>query len=360
MDKHAIGIDVGAETVKLVEVRSQNDTFEITRIDSMIHRKNPHAALSSLFSAVERTDNLRIAVAGRLSRVLQAGQVPTKAAIRRGVRLLHKDIDDVTVISIGAHGFCVLELCGSGQEWFQQNSRCSQGTGNFLSQLVERFGMTVEEASALCDSEPNPAALSGRCPVILKTDMTHLANKGEDRSRILAGLYDAVCENVLSLVRPRLAPPNVVLIGGVTRAPRIRRQIGQWLHHRNLRLVDEHRQDHVLEAIGVASYALELKETFNEPALDIRSLLATSHDTKLERTPALRRSLSSVHHIPGSIIHARTDSISPVILGLDIGSTGSKLVATEIDNGASFISQLTLSDCLCQAKPAAFPKLKKI
>jgi len=27
---------------------------------------------------------------------------------------------------------------------------------------------------------------------------------------------------------------------------------------------------------------------------------------------------------------------------------------------ASFISQLTLSDCLCQAKPAAFPKLKKI
>ena len=31
-----------------------------------------------------------------------------------------------------------------------------------------------------------------------------------------------------------------------------------------------------------------------------------------------------------------------------------------IEFQASFISQLTLSDCLCQAKPAAFPKLKKI
>lgn len=332
MDKHAIGIDVGAETVKLVEVRSQDDTFEITRIDSLIHRKDPHGALSSLFSAVERTDTLRIAVTGRLARVLLAEQVPTKAAIRRGARLLHQDLDELTVISIGAHGFCVLELRGSGQEWFQQNSRCSQGTGNFLSQLVERFGMTVEEASVLCDGESNPAALSGRCPVILKTDMTHLANQGEDRSRILAGLYDAVCENVLSLVRPRLAPPDVVLIGGVTRAPRIRRQIGQWLQRHKMRLADGRSEDHVLEAIGAASYAFELKEAFIEPAFSIRSLLTTSHDATLERTPALRHSLASVHRMPRSLADAGTDGVSPVILGLDVGSTGSKLVATKIDN----------------------------
>ena len=34
--------------------------------------------------------------------------------------------------------------------------------------------------------------------------MTHLANKGEDRARILAGLFDAVCENVQVLVKPRV------------------------------------------------------------------------------------------------------------------------------------------------------------
>ena len=96
---------------------------------------------------------------------------------------------------------------------FRENNRCSQGTGNFLRQLVERFGLSVEEASRLADPVPDPAPLSGRCPVILKTDMTHLANQGLDRERILAGLYDAVCENVQVLIKPRIIPPEVVLIG---------------------------------------------------------------------------------------------------------------------------------------------------
>jgi activator of 2-hydroxyglutaryl-CoA dehydratase/predicted nucleotide-binding protein (sugar kinase/HSP70/actin superfamily) len=333
MDKHAIGIDIGAETIKLVEARSQGSTLEIVRIDRLSHLKDPHGALASLFSAIDHADALRIAATGRLARVLQVEQVPTKAAIRRGVRLLHQELDELTVLSIGAHGFCVLELSGSGQEWFQQNSRCSQGTGNFLSQLVERFGMTVDEASALCDGEPNPAALSGRCPVILKTDMTHLANKGEDRSRILAGLYDAVCENVLSLVRPRLAPPNVVLIGGVSRAPRIRRKIGQWLEQHKMHLVDERPEDQVLEAIGAMSYALELEEALNEQDFNIRSLLVTSRGAKLERTPALGHSLASVQRMAKGATQDKTSGVLPVILGLDIGSTGSKLVATEIDTG---------------------------
>ena len=56
------------------------------------------------------------------------------------------DVRDVTVISIGSHGFSVLELCGE-QQTYRENSRCSQGTGNFLRQLVERFELTIEQAS---------------------------------------------------------------------------------------------------------------------------------------------------------------------------------------------------------------------
>ena len=118
--------------------------------------------------------------------------------------------EPATVVNIGSHGFTVLEVRGSGLTVFRENSRCSQGKGNFLRQLVERFSLTVEEASALCADVPNPAPLSGRCPVILKTDMTHLANKGEDRARILTGLFDAVCENVMVLVKPGVSPERVL------------------------------------------------------------------------------------------------------------------------------------------------------
>ena len=48
--------------------------------------------------------------------------------------------------------------------------------------------------------------------------MTHLANKGENRARILAGLFDAVCENVQVLIKPGVSPRPVVLIGGVSRS----------------------------------------------------------------------------------------------------------------------------------------------
>jgi activator of 2-hydroxyglutaryl-CoA dehydratase len=102
----------------------------------------------------------------------------------------------------------VLEIRPGGIEVFRENSRCSQGTGNFLRQLVERFELTVETASELCADVADPAPLSGRCPVILKTDMPHLANMGVERARIVAGLFDAVCENVQVLVKPRVSPPR--------------------------------------------------------------------------------------------------------------------------------------------------------
>ena len=58
--------------------------------------------------------------------------------------------EPTTIVNIGSHGFSVLELRANGLSVFRENSRCSQGTGNFLRQLIERFSLTVEEASALC------------------------------------------------------------------------------------------------------------------------------------------------------------------------------------------------------------------
>ena len=114
----------------------------------------------------------------------------------------------------------MLELRGGGVELLRENARCAQGTGHFLRQLVQRFGLEVEEAAALAAGVDDPAPLSGRCPVILKTDMTHLANKGEGRERILAGLLDAIAESAQVLVKPRRGPPRLALAGGVARAPR--------------------------------------------------------------------------------------------------------------------------------------------
>ena len=80
------------------------------------------------------------AVSGRLGRQVRLPRVPTKQAQARAYRFLFGD-DPATVVSIGSHGFSVLELRANGIEVFRENTRCSQGTGNFLRQLVERFDL---------------------------------------------------------------------------------------------------------------------------------------------------------------------------------------------------------------------------
>ena len=323
-----LGVDIGADTIHVAGIEKRGGRLSITQRQNATHNKDPHAAIVALLSRVDLEKASGLAVTGRLQRIVDAAGVPAKAAMRRGVRLVHPELEAVTVVAVGAHGFSVLEVGAHGEEWFQQNARCSQGTGNFLSQLVRRFGLSVEEASELCDHVVNPAPLSGRCPVILKTDMTHLANKGEDRSRILAGLYDAVCENVLTLVRPRLAPRDVVLIGGVTQSARVRRTIERWLDSKGMHLVP-HRPEHdILEALGAATHAME------HPAdiLPLDKLLRTAAGTELESVPSLRDSLSRVKRVER---RPQTSWDQPrwVFVGLDIGSTGSKAVAIDETTG---------------------------
>jgi predicted CoA-substrate-specific enzyme activase len=320
-----LGVDVGAETVKVVAIEEHAGQRVISLHREAPHGKDPHAAFLGLMSGIDLESAGGIAVTGRLSRVLTAPSVPTKAALRQGIRASRPTLDAVTVLSVGARGFSVLELGAGGEDWFKENSRCSQGTGNFLSQLIARFGLSIDEASALCENVEDPAQLSGRCPVILKTDMTHLANKGEVRARIIAGLYDAVSENVLSLVRPRLAPKNVVLTGGVCRAARIRAKVDAWLRERGMHVVPAHPEDQFLEALGAAIHAIEHPCTVPEP----RAMLAAAVGSPLETVPALRTALDRVERLAKT---ARARDLRPsdsVLLGFDIGSTGSKAVAVD-------------------------------
>ncbi len=330
MQHATLGIDIGAETVKLVTLTRENGSPIIAMRRSTPHHKDPHSALRMMLTDLDISTMAGIAVTGRLRRIVTADSVPTKAAMSRGVRVTHPELDRVTVIALGARGFSVLETHGSGQDWYRQNSRCSQGTGNFLSQLVRRFGLDVDEASQLCESVTDPAVLSGRCPVILKTDMTHLANRGEDRARILAGLYDAVCENVLTLIRPRLAPPDVILVGGVARSARVRRTIEKRLSERGLVLHARKPEDDFLEAVGAAVHAMECGGTV---ARCFEDLAAATNGATLDQIPPLRLSLSRVHRLSTPQRGPHGDRPDSVLMGLDIGSTGSKAVVLDSATG---------------------------
>ena len=322
-----IGIDIGAENIKLAELSGEDGALRWTRRQVADHHKDPGKALLGLLAGWdwERVDGA--AVSGRLGRQVALIRVPAKQAQAAGQRFLF-GAAPATVVSIGSHGFSVLELRAGGVDVFRENSRCAQGTGNFLRQLVERFDMTVEQAAEAAVGVAEPAPLSGRCPVILKTDMTHLANKGEGKDRILAGLLDAIAENVQILVKPAVAPRRMVLAGGVSRSVRVRDHFRRFAGRNGMELVDAPLGDGLfLEALGSAVTASERGRQV--PSLD--RLIEPPPTTHLEQLPALAGALSRVRRMNPPRVREVGGS-RDVILGFDIGSTGSKAVALDIQH----------------------------
>ena len=321
-----IGIDAGAETIKVVEVLRDEGELQIVRHEIIEHGKKPGPALRDALACWDWKTVSGAGISGRFSAQVNLPRIPTKQAQLRGFQH-HFGALPATIVNIGSHGFSVLETRDNGQTMFRENSRCSQGTGNFLRQLVERFSLTVEEASVLCADVPNPAPLSGRCPVILKTDMTHLANKGEERARILAGLFDAVCENVMVLIKPGMSPERVLLTGGVTRSSRVRRVLGEALQRQGMSLLALDESDAMcLEALGCALIAAEQSTKLS--SLD--ELILPPRELKLENLPALTGSLHRVRRMPAQPWAVVNGEFRQLVLGFDIGSTGAKAVAIDV------------------------------
>ncbi|MDD5141170.1 MAG: acyl-CoA dehydratase activase-related protein [Verrucomicrobiales bacterium] len=321
-----LGLDVGTETIKVVELIRGAGNLRVGHREIIGHGKKPGQTLLESLPRWNWSEIKAAAVTGRFSTQINLPRVPAKQALLRGYRFLFGD-KPATIVNIGSHGFSVLELRANGLTVFRENGRCSQGTGNFLRQLVERFSLTVEEASVLCADVPNPAPLSGRCPVILKTDMTHLANKGESRERILAGLFDAVCENVSVLIKPGVSPSRVLLTGGVSRSPRVRRIFGELLAKQGMTLVAaDEEQLLCMEALGCAIIAAE-----NPTALPVPDkLLLPPRELKLERLPALADSLHRVRRMSKQPWARVNGVFRRLVIGFDIGSTGSKAVALDL------------------------------
>ena len=124
-----IGIDAGAETVKLVELRRGGDGLRIERTEILEHAKNLGLVLQTALQDWDWPDAAGAAVSGRFSSQINLRRIPAKQAQLRGYRFLFGD-EPATIVNIGSHGFSVLELRANGLTVFRENSRCSQGSGS--------------------------------------------------------------------------------------------------------------------------------------------------------------------------------------------------------------------------------------
>jgi hypothetical protein len=103
-----IGIDIGAETVKTVELVREGAALRWSRRQLSEHRKDPGAALLDMLRGWDWEGVAGATVCGRFGRRVTLAQIPVKQAQAAAWRALHGQDAHATVVSIGSHGFSAL------------------------------------------------------------------------------------------------------------------------------------------------------------------------------------------------------------------------------------------------------------
>jgi len=348
--KASIGLDVGGVSVKGVRLedgqvqktyyrRHQGNISEITRL-----------ALEEL----EYRDGTPIGLTGTGAEVIKEtlGVEPiddVKAQIF-GVNQFVKSPRNI--INLGGSSTALIRLDDSGRlSTIVTNSLCAAGTGAFLDHQVTRLGFELEDAVKFPEVE-KPPSIATRCSVFAKTDLIHRQQEGHTIPELWSGLCRGMAETSLNtLLRGRSLEGETVLIGGVAKNPEIRR----WLNARLGEQLKTFEMAPYAQAIGASVIALNGKVSGREET-------EVPGETVSDRKPKVRPRLELVHSaFPDMemgdfsvdsrdneirLIDVPRDTSLEVYMGLDIGSTSTKLCVIEGGRVLFDIYRKTMGDPL--------------
>jgi predicted CoA-substrate-specific enzyme activase len=269
----------------------------------------------------------------RLTKPILA-QVPEETAQEIATITLHARDKPINVLRLGGRGYSILTLDQEGRVRFEENDKCSSGTGETVEKVCHRLGLELQDAIRLAEGASESISISARCSVFAKSEITHFANQGEPHDRLVLGYFESVARNLYSLYEryktagPVLLIGNGALIGPVTEAfaricP-VPARVSPFAP--------------VYEALGAMHLAAEkaLDKGHGITALqdwpaDPMSLIATKSKRISRLQPASRAAAKVVH------LHDDRVAVSPAapaVMGIDLGSTGSKAALVDLASGA--------------------------
>ena len=239
----------------------------------------------------------------------------------------------LNLISVGARGYGVLSRDAQGHVRFLENEKCSSGTGETMVKIAGRFGLSIEEADGQARAAEASIPITARCSVFAKSEMTHFANQGRPTDQLFRGYFESVASYVAALAaRVRVqGPVHLVGGGGLIEALVVA------MEERLGAEVSIPEDAMYFEAMGAASLALEqLQAGEVEPLPDEPAALIAARERRFH---ALEPASAWAHRVVRQKAQAVRQGAwsAPCVLGLDLGSTGSKLVLTSLETGEAVL-----------------------
>ncbi len=325
-----VGMDIGKTTLSFaVGGVSCDGRLEIERAGFERHLGRPLEAFARLYCTLDHGALRGIAAtgvhSGRLGAPIASG-LPEEIAQEHAAGVLAPG-GPLNVVRLGGRGYSVLTRDREGRFRFEENDKCSAGAGETIEKICARLGHSLEEAVELAGRGTDPIPISARCSVFAKSEITHYANQGEPHGRLLAGYFESVARNVHALYDKHKVDGPVLLVGGGF----LIGPVAEAMKRLIATPAEVSGRSGVFEAIGALAWAAGLpwdrdEEWPRDPGPLIQARQSLIHDLK----PAAALS-GSVTRIAERRLGEDRDA--PVILGIDLGSTGSKAALIEAGSG---------------------------
>ena len=254
-------------------------------------------------------------------------------ASMKAVKAFHPNTD--VAIELGGEDAKISYFTNGTEQ--RMNGTCAGGTGSFIDQMATLLKTDAKGLNELAKSAKVIYPIAARCGVFAKTDVQPLLNEGVPKEDIAASVLQAVViQTVSGLACGRPIRGNVAFLGGpLDFLPELRKRFIETLNLRDDQvIIPENSRLFIAKGAALASEGVEpisfntLLARLNEPkkvkeeTARLEPLFVSEEDYEKFKE---RHSRSKV---------ARKDiscAYGDCFLGIDAGSTTTKLVLTDID-----------------------------
>ncbi|MCX7677997.1 MAG: acyl-CoA dehydratase activase [Spirochaetes bacterium] len=311
------GIDCGSKFVKIVAIDARGS---IVFSEYKEHCGDPAKALpSNLFDSVALTGCHASLLRNICAREIEIDEIASIIAAMEMLRLKFR-----TVVCVGAASIGLIGLDDRMQfESYRQNTLCAAGTGSFIDEQMHRLGFSYSDIAEIPIDE-SPPTIATRCAVFAKSDVVHRQQEGYGQHALWSGLCRGVSMTMLqSVFRGELPDEEVLFIGGLFLNPTIR----YWTS----RLFPQARFHEMGHFFGAWGSALLHRKGFKNAAVQFPlktkgSAARKKLELKNSRIIGERDVVFCEKNGCEVRIHKHCELSGKAAVGIDIGSTSTKLV----------------------------------
>lgn len=270
--------------------------------------------------------------------------IPFIQEVVAATKAIQQHYPEVTsMIDIGGEDAKIVFFTHGEPADLRMNGNCAGGTGAFIDQMAVILGTDVDELNRLALQATHVYPIASRCGVFCKTDIQNLVAKNVSREDIAASIFHAVTvQTVVTLAHGYDIKAPVLFCGGpLTFIPALRKAFMEYLHLKDEDVILPENGT-LLPALGAALSRTEkdpseplskLIEKLQAPGLSNRqSQGLASIFTSPEEYQQWEKRIST-HQMKKATWKPGTQD---VYIGIDSGSTTTKIVVTNSDDEILF------------------------